>query len=128
MSQNPNQLRLRPFAKYGRTTSNIGYRDALTGQIAIPSELIERAVLANVSVEIALSGDGEIASTANGTASACSPARKIVSVDKLVEMFLDAHNLHMEEATEREPSTLLDRLQRSVQAVQRTISLVQATN
>lgn len=59
MSQNPNELRLGPYAECGRTTSNIGYRDVLTGQVAasveIPSELIERAVLANVSVEIALS-------------------------------------------------------------------------
>ena len=132
MSHDPNELRLSPFAECGRTTSNIGYRDVLTGQVAasieIPSELIERAVMANVSVEITLSGDGEIASTANGAASTCSPARKVILVDKLVEMFLDVDNLHREEATERELRALLDRLQKSVQAVQRRISLVQATN
>jgi hypothetical protein len=132
MSQIPNELRLSPFAECGRTTSNIGYRDVLTGQVVasieIPSELIERAVLANVFVEISFSGDGEIASTANGVASACSPARKVISVDRLVETFLDGDNLRMEEVTEQELRALLDRLQKSVQAVQRAISLVKATN
>ncbi len=132
MSQDPKELRVSPFAEYGQSTSNIGYRDMLTGQVvasvAIPSELVERAVLANVLVEITLSGDGEIASTANGVASACSPARKIISVDGLVETFLDGNNLRMEETTERELGELLDRLQKSVQAVQRAISLAKATN
>ncbi|WP_156439503.1 hypothetical protein [Bradyrhizobium valentinum] len=127
MSPNPIELRLSPFAECGRTTSNIGYRDVLTGQVVasveIPSELIERAVLANVSVEISLSADGEIASAASGTASACSSAKEVISVDQLVERFLGSDNLHMEEATERELQVLLERLQKSVGAVERSIAL-----
>jgi hypothetical protein len=129
MSQNPNELGLIPFAEYGRTTSNIGYRDVSTGQVVasleIPSELIERAILANLSVEIALSGDGEITSAANATASTCSCAIKIISVDQLVETFLRTDNLRVEEATERELRGLLERLQKSVRAVQRSIALLQ---
>jgi hypothetical protein len=132
ISQDPNEQRLSPFVEGGRLTLNIGYRDAPTGQVVasieIPLELIERAVLTRVSVEIALSADGEIVSTANGVTFACSSARKTISVDKLVEMFLDRKNLHMEEATDRELGRLLNRLQNSVQAVQRAISLVQATD
>ncbi|KRR13637.1 hypothetical protein CQ10_38725 [Bradyrhizobium valentinum] len=99
----------------------------MTGQVVasveIPSELIERAVLANVSVEISLSADGEIASAASGTASACSSAKEVISVDQLVERFLGSDNLHMEEATERELQVLLERLQKSVGAVERSIAL-----
>ena len=129
MSPDPVELRLSPFAELDRTTSNVGYRDASTGQVVasieIPSEFIERAVLARVSLEIALSASGEVASAAHGPDSACSSLKKIVSLDDLVEAFLADNNLHMEEATERELRTLLERLQKSVQAVQRTIALLE---
>jgi len=133
MSSYPIEQRLSPFAECGRTSSNIGYRDILTGQVVasveIPVELIERTVLANASVEILLSADGEVASAVHGRASACSSLKKIVFVDDLVEAFLADRNLHMEETTERELRTLLERLQKSVQAVQRTITLLErATN
>src|SRR5262245_22619061 len=66
MSEHPVESHLSPFVECGRATSSIGYRDASTGQVVasveIPSETIERAVLANISAEIALSGAGEIAS------------------------------------------------------------------
>jgi hypothetical protein len=129
MSPSPVELGLSPFAECGRTISTIGYRNRLTGQVVasveIPSELIESTVLAKISVEVVLSGDGQIASTANSAASACPSARKTISVDKLVEAFLDNHNLHMEEATERELRALLERLQKSVHAVQRSIAVLQ---
>jgi len=133
MSPDPVELRFRPFAELDRATSNVGYRDASTGQVVasieVPVELIERTVLANVSVEIALSADGEIASAAHGRASDCSSLKKIVSVDDLVEAFLADSNLHMEETTEKELRTLLERLKKSVRAVQRTITLLErATN
>jgi len=128
MSPNPVELGPRPFADCGRTTSNVGYRDTSTGlvvaSLVVPSELIERAVLANVSLEIALSADGWIASTANGKASAHS-SPKIIAVDQLVETFLIGDNLRMEEVTERELRVLLERLQKSVHAVERSIALLQ---
>jgi hypothetical protein len=131
MQQNRNELRLNPFAECGRTTSNIGYRDVLTGQVVasveIPIELIERTVLAEVSVEIALSSKGHIAAAASGGASVCSSAMKTVSIDNLVEAFLDSDNLQKEEATERELSELLQRLQKSVQAVQHALALLRQT-
>jgi hypothetical protein len=124
MSPSPIEIGLSPFAESGRTTSTVGYRDRLTGQVVasveIPSELIESTVLAKISVEVVLSGDGQIASTANSAA--CPSARKTISVDKLVEVFLDNHNLHLEEATERELRALLERLQKSVHAVQHSIA------
>jgi hypothetical protein len=80
-------------------------------------------------VEIALSADGEIASAVHGKASACYCPKKIVFLDDLVEAFLADSNLHMEETTEKELRTLLERLQKSVRAVQRTIALLKrATN
>ena len=73
MAPNPVELQLSPFADYGRTTLNVGYRDVSTGQVVVsvevPSELIERAVFAHLSVEVALSPDGCIASSADGSAS-----------------------------------------------------------
>jgi hypothetical protein len=133
MSAGPPQLHLSPFAECGRTTSIVGYRDLSTDQVVtsveIPSELIERAVLANVSVEIALSADGSIGSAANGKACVYSSAKRIVTVDQLVEAFLVSDNLHLEEATERDLRGLLERLQKSVRAVQRSIALLkQATD
>jgi hypothetical protein len=93
--------------------------------VEIPVELIERTVLANLSLEVALSADGEIAFAAHGRASACSSLRKTVSVDGLVEAFLTDSNLRLEEITERELRALLKRLQKSVKAVQRKIYLLQ---
>ncbi|MCK1641225.1 hypothetical protein IVA95_27425 [Bradyrhizobium sp. 157] len=88
--------------------------------VEIPSELIERAVLDRVSVEIALSGDGQIASTATGSGSAS--AKKMIHVDELVEAFLTSSNLHLEEATVFDLRKLLERLEKSVRAVQRSIA------
>ncbi|MCA6113084.1 hypothetical protein [Bradyrhizobium cenepequi] len=125
------QLHLRPFVENDRIITNVGYRDALTGRVAasveISSELIERAVLANVSVEIAFSTDGEIISAASSDTST-SPAKK-VHVDDLVKAFLASENLHMEEATVVDLRRLLERLEESVRAVQRSIVLIeQASN
>ncbi|WP_315730710.1 MULTISPECIES: hypothetical protein [unclassified Bradyrhizobium] len=118
-----------PFVEYGRATLKVGYRDASTGQVVtlveIPSEAVERAIFANISVEIALSGDGEIASTATGTLSGCSIAKNTMSIDRLVEALLSSDNLHMEEVTEQDLEALLARLQKSVDAVQRSIALLQ---
>lgn len=52
---------------------------------------------------------------------------KTVSIDKLVEAFLASDNLRMEEATDRELSELLQRLQKSVRAVQHSIALLRQT-
>lgn len=130
MSPDPVELRLSPFAECGRTISKVGYHDPLTGQVMVslevPVELIERTILANLSVEVALSADGQIAFAAHGRASGCcSSPRKIVSVDRLVEAFLTDNNLHLEETTERELRALLEGLQKSVKAVQRKIILLE---
>lgn len=125
------ELNLSPFVECGLSNWTLGYRDAsseiVVASVEVPSELIERALFANVSVEIALLSDGEIVSVANGTVSACSCAKKIISVDALVELFLSKDNLHMEEVTESELKVLLERLQKSVQAVKRTIALLERT-
>lgn len=120
-------LHLSPFVECGLSSWTFGYRDLsrdiVVASVEVPSELIEQAVFANVSVEIELLGDGEVVSVANGAVSAWSCAKKIVPVDALVESFLSKSNLHMEEVTEIELKGLLERLQKSVQAVQRAIAL-----
>jgi hypothetical protein len=116
------------FANCGQSAATVGYRDALTGSviasIEIPAQVIERAVLENASVEITLLGDGEIASAVAGPTSDCFLARTSVSIDHLVDAFVTSHNLHKEEATEAELRTLLGRLHKSVEAVERTIRLL----
>ncbi|MCC8941067.1 hypothetical protein H8A99_32710 [Bradyrhizobium sp. Arg68] len=116
------------FAKCGQATATVGYRDASTGgviaSIEIPAQVIERAVLQNASVEITLLSDGEIASAVVGPASDCLLARTSVSIDHLVDAFVTSENLHKEEATEAELRTLLGRLHKSVEAVERTIRLL----
>jgi hypothetical protein len=130
MSSDPVEPRLGPFVESGHRIMNVGYRDELTGQVVssveIPSELVERAVLDRVSVEIAFSGDGQIASTATGSGSASSKA--MVHVDELVETFLTSNNLHLEEVTILELRRLLERLEISVQAVQRSIAQLEETS
>lgn len=120
------QLRLSPFIECDRETSNVGYFDLSTGRVVaaleIPLELIERAVLANVTVEIALAGDGNIASSIAGRTSGCSSASRTISIDQLVQGFLTSNNLHMEEATHAELRTLLGRLQDSANAVLHAIA------
>ena len=127
MAANPAEPQLNPFADCNRTTFNVGYRDAVTGQVVasleIPSELIERVVLANLSIEIGLTADGWIASAAN--AHAHSYAKTTVPIDQLVNSFLAPDNLQLEEANEKELRELLKRLQASVCEVQRSISLLQ---
>ena len=123
MSPDPVEPRLGPFVESGQRITNVGYRDVLTGQVVssveIPSELIERAVLDSVSVEIAFSSDGQIASAA--TASGSTSAKKMIHVDELVEAFLTSSNLHLEETTIFDLRRLLERLEKSVRAVQRSI-------
>lgn len=125
------ELHVSPFVERGSSNWTLGYRDAssaiVLASVEVPSELIENAFFSNVSVEIALLNDGAIVSVANGMASACSFAKTIVSVDVLVESFLSKKNLHMEEVTENELKILLEKLQKSVQAVQRTIALLERT-
>lgn len=116
------------FAKCDQVTATVGYRDASTGSviasIEIPAQVIERAVLENTSVEITLLSDGEIASAVVGPASDSLSARARVSIDHLVDAFLTNENLHKEEATEAELKTLLGRLYKSVEVVERTIRLL----
>jgi hypothetical protein len=130
MASEAADLCLGPFAEGSQTNLTVGYRDLLTGRVAasieLPAELIERAVLANVSVEIGLSGEGEIVSTAYGGASEWSFARKAIPIDQLVEVLLDNNNLQMEETKQNELRTLLERLQRSIRAVQCAIADLEA--
>ncbi|MGY4154320.1 hypothetical protein ACVINW_000162 [Bradyrhizobium sp. USDA 4461] len=126
MSASPVELSLSPFVKCGREISNVGYLDVSTGRVVasleIPLGLIEHAVLANVSVEIALAGDGRIASSVAGEATACTSVVKTVSIDHLIQEFLAGDNLRLEETTQAELRTLLNRLQDSARAVQRAIA------
>jgi hypothetical protein len=124
MSSEQVELRLGPFVESGQRITNVGYRDELTGQVVssveIPSELIERIILDRISVEIAFSGDGQIASAATGNGSAFS--KKMIHVDELVETFLTSSNLYLEEITVFDLQKLLARLEKSVRAVQRSIA------
>ena len=92
--------------------------------IELPAELIERTVIANVSIEISLSGAGEITSAASGMASDFCSTNRTISLDELVDMLLERNNLHMEGTTESELRMLLGRLQKSVCAVQRAIAIM----
>ncbi|WP_407175358.1 hypothetical protein [Bradyrhizobium sp. STM 3562] len=127
MPPDPIELRLGPFVESGRSITNVGYRDLLTGQIVssveIPSELIERAVLDGVSVEIGFSADGQIASAANGGAS--SSSTKMIHIDELVQTFLASDNLHMEEVTVLDLKRLLEKLEKAAQAVKQSITLLE---
>lgn len=122
------KMGLSPFAECGKTTSTVGYRDVSNGtvvaSIELPAELIERTVIANVSIEISLSGAGEITSAASGTASDFCSMKRTISLDELVYMLLERPNLHMEETTESELRMLLRKLQKSISAVQRAIAIM----
>jgi hypothetical protein len=125
MSQD-DKLQLTPFAQCGEINSIVGYRDDSCGIVAasveLPTELIERSILANVSIEITLSGSGEITSAASSIASGSSSPTKTISLDRLVNMLLDHENIHMEETTESELRILLETLQKSTRAVQCAIA------
>lgn len=120
------KLRLTPFAKRGEATSIVGYRDDSSGivvaSVELPTELIERSILANVSIEITLSGSGEVTSTASNTAYGSSSSIKTVLLDDLVDMLLDRENIHLEETTESELRIFLETLHKSIRAVERAIA------
>jgi hypothetical protein len=124
MTANPIEFQLSPFAIIGENTLNVGYRDASKGHVVtsveVPSEMIERAIITDLSVEIVLSADGSIASAAHSKASVYASASSI-PIDQLVEAYLISENLHMEEVSERDLRGLLVRLEKSVGAVRRTI-------
>lgn len=130
MSLEPVNPSFGAFAKCGESTATVGYRDASTGRviasIEIPAQVIERAVFDNASVEITLLGNGEIASAVVGSASDYCSARTSVPVDHLVDALVTIQNLHKEEATEAELRILLERLHKSVEAVERTIGVLGA--
>ncbi|WP_143109008.1 hypothetical protein [Bradyrhizobium sp. Rc3b] len=92
--------------------------------IEFPAELIERTVLANLSIEVSLSGAGEITSTASGVASNLCSANRTISLDELVDMLLDRKNIYMEETTESDLKILLERLQKSIRSVQHAIAMM----
>jgi|SRR5581483_1850384 len=125
MVLNPIELQLSPFATFSGATLNVGYHDASKGHVVasveIPSEVIERAVLADLSVEVVVSSDGSIASAAYAKASVNASAKKTIPIDQLVETYLISDNLWMDEATEHDLGALLARLERSVCAVRRAI-------
>ncbi|OKO87640.1 hypothetical protein AC629_13325 [Bradyrhizobium sp. NAS80.1] len=96
----------------------------VVASVDLPAELIERTVIDNVSIEISLSAAGEITSTASGMASNFCSTNRTISLDHLVDMLLERDNLHMEETTEIELGILLERLQKSISAVQRAIAII----
>lgn len=122
-------LALSPFAEVRKSTLTVGYRDVSTGivvvSVELPVELIERTIMETVSVEISLSSAGEISSTASGISSDCSSPNGTISLDQLVHALLRRNNLHMEEAKESELRLLLERLQKSVRAVERAIATIE---
>jgi hypothetical protein len=121
----PDHLSVGAFAECGQTTATIGFRDASTGgviaSLEIPSQVVEGAVFENASMQITLLGDGEIRSAVVGLASDCFSLRSSVTIDQLVEAFVNSQNLHKEEATVAELATLLERLHKSVEAVEHAI-------
>lgn len=125
MSQ-ADKVQLTPFAKCGEISSIVGYRDDSSGivvaSVELPTELIERSILANVSIEITLSGSGEVTCAASNIASRSSSSTKSISLDALVDMLLDRENIHMEETTESELRILLETLQKSIRAIKRAIA------
>ncbi|WP_316233768.1 hypothetical protein [Bradyrhizobium sp. SZCCHNPS2010] len=128
MSSEPIEPTLGAFTICGESTAKVGYRDLATGSvivsIEIPTQVVERAILANALLEISLSGDGEVACTVDSAGSDCS-SRTSTSIDRLVEQLLSDARLYMEETTEAELRTLLQRLRKSARAVERTIALLQ---
>ncbi|MBO4225338.1 hypothetical protein [Bradyrhizobium neotropicale] len=128
MSLERANLRIGPFAQFGQDVSTIGYRDLSSGQVVssieLPTEILERSALANIAIQVVLSASGEIISVANGATATLSSAARRISVDDLVESLLDHDNLRMEEATESELRILLERLRRSVRAVESAIEAV----
>ncbi len=120
------KLRLTPFAKCGEATSIVGYRDDSSGKVVasveLPTELIGRSILANFSIEITLSGSGEITSTASNTAYGSTSSIKTVLLDDLVDMLLDRENIHLEETTESDLRIFLETLHKSIRAVERAIA------
>lgn len=126
------QIRLDPFMECGRATTTVGYRDVVSGMliasIGVPAELVERTVMANVSVEIGLSGAGEIRSTACGATTAYCSASKTIALDELVEALLAGNNVHMEEVAEEELELLLSRLKKSVRAVEQAIAVLKPSD
>ena len=125
------KLRLSPFANCGETTSVLGYRDDSSGTIVasveLPTEMIERTIFANISIGITLSGSGEVTSAASNVVSGSCSSTKTISLSDLVDMLLDHENIRLEETTESELAILLERLQRSIRAVQRVIGTLKST-
>lgn len=78
-----------------------------------------------VSVEISLSSAGVISSTASGVTSNYVSSNSTILLDELVGTLLRPNNLHMEEANESELRILLERLQKSVSAVESAIAAIE---
>ena len=124
------ELRFSPFAECGKTTWTVGYIDVSNGEVVasvvLPAELIDRSIIKNISVEISLSGAGEITCAASGVASDVCSTKKTISLDELVDILLERRNLRMEETKESELKTLLERLRKSARAVRRAIAVVKS--
>ncbi|APO50215.1 hypothetical protein ACVIW2_004508 [Bradyrhizobium huanghuaihaiense] len=99
-----------------------GYRISETGAIVaaieIPAELLEEAISSNMALSCRLTPDGDLIpefSFERGRTS--SNGALILPIDQLIRATLTPQNLHMDEATIVSLTTMLQRLEASVNVV-----------
>lgn len=122
-------LQLEPFAEIAGDAYRFGYRaigtDNCLSTIAVPTSIVESAVLARVTLAARIEPDGTVISEilmSHINESVPEISTSAASIEALVQRAVNAENLHIEEATVADLCTLLQRLEDSVTLVRRAIS------
>jgi hypothetical protein len=106
----------------GPTSYRAGYRiharESIVCTVVLPAAIAEDAILGNAALAIAVTNDGHIRSNLTGTTDCKSTAEPI---DTLIAQFLSAENLRLEEVTTADLRSMLGRLERSIELVQRAM-------
>ena len=102
----------------GPTSYCAGYRFRMAGGIICKVELAaaiaEAAILANSALAMMVTADGYISSSLSGVADSKS---KVEPIDELIAQLLSVENLRLNEIAAVDLSSLLERLERSVDLV-----------
>jgi hypothetical protein len=102
----------------GPTSYRAGYRLRTAGSIIcnveLPAAMVETAILTNSVLAMTVTADGHIRSSLIGDAGSTSKAEPI---DRLIARSLSVENLRLEEISAADLTSLLERLERSVELV-----------
>jgi hypothetical protein len=122
-------VQLEPFAEITGDAYRFGYRaigtDDCLSAVDVPTSIVEQAVLTRASLATKIGPDGTVTYhmlISHVRGSIPDIPTDVASIEALIQRAVNVENLHREEATVADLSTLLRRLEDSIRLVKGAIS------